>query len=481
MEYYVKIIVKTIGAYDKILKVIEKRKRKEIYMNALEMNSNKKLFLMSLPIFVEVLLQLLVGNIDQFMISQYSQTSVAAIVNGNQVMNLLIILLTMISTATTVVLTQYLGAGDKKAASKVVMVSFIIVAVTCIALTAFIIIFEHPILNLMQVESVIYEETYQYLTIVVAFVIVQGLYLNFASVLRSHTCMKEVMYVSILMNVLNVIGNAILINGYLGAPRLGLVGAAISTVCSKTIGLIGVYCLYKKKVDLEINLGTIRPFPKDILVKLWKIACPLGIESVSYQASQICILAIINIFGTMTTVTKGYCSILANFSYIYVIALTQAAQIILGYLIGERLTKEIVKRTWHTVIIAVVVVEVITLLLYFNVDIVIGIFTDDPMVIELARQIFFIEFFLEFGRAINICLTKALVSVGEVTPTIVIGIGGQWGVAFAGAYLFGVVLDGGLVGVWIAMAIDECVRGAIYAWRFKQGKWKKNIELPIQA
>lgn len=450
-------------------------------MRAIEINTNKKLILMSLPIFVELLLQLLVGNIDQLMISQYSQNSVAAIVNGNQVMNLMIIMLTMISTATTIVLTQYLGAGDKKAASEVVIVSFVIVVITCIIATLLIITFENPILRLMKVEEVIYKETYQYLTIVVAFVLVQGLYLNFAAILRSHTCMKEVMYVSILMNVLNVIGNAILINGYLGAPRLGLVGAAISTVCSKTIGLAGVYLLYKRKVDLETRLEMIRPFPKDILVKLWKIACPLGIESVSYQISQICILSIINLFGTMTTVTKGYCSILANFSFVYVIALTQAAQIIMGYLIGEQLTQAIVKRTWHTVIIAVIVVEIITALLYFNADMVVGIFTDDPMVIALAKQIFFIEFFLEFGRAINICLTKTLVSVGEVTPTIIIGIGGQWGLAFVGAYIFGVVLDGGLVGVWIAMAIDECVRGAIYAWRFKQGNWKKNIELPIQA
>lgn len=78
------------------------------------MNTNRNLFLMSLPIFVELLLQLLVGNVDQMMVSRVSQPSVAAIVNANQIMNLVIIVLSMASTAVTVILSQYLGAQDEK-------------------------------------------------------------------------------------------------------------------------------------------------------------------------------------------------------------------------------------------------------------------------------------------------------------------------------------------------------------------------------
>ena len=89
------------------------------YQNDIDkMNTNRNLFLMSLPIFVELLLQLLVGNVDQMMVSRVSQPSVAAIVNANQIMNLVIIVLSMASTAVTVILSQYLGAQDEKNASR---------------------------------------------------------------------------------------------------------------------------------------------------------------------------------------------------------------------------------------------------------------------------------------------------------------------------------------------------------------------------
>ena len=103
------------------------------YQNDIDkMNTNRNLFLMSLPIFVELLLQLLVGNVDQMMVSQ---PSVAAIVNANQIMNLVIIVLSMASTAVTVILSQYLGAQDEKNASRTCMVSIVLIGGVSLAAT----------------------------------------------------------------------------------------------------------------------------------------------------------------------------------------------------------------------------------------------------------------------------------------------------------------------------------------------------------
>ena len=106
------------------------------YQNDIDkMNTNRNLFLMSLPIFVELLLQLLVGNVDQMMVSRVSQPSVAAIVNANQIMNLVIIVLSMASTAVTVILSQYLGAQDEKNASRTCMVSIVLIGGVSLAAT----------------------------------------------------------------------------------------------------------------------------------------------------------------------------------------------------------------------------------------------------------------------------------------------------------------------------------------------------------
>lgn len=438
-----------------------------------KMNTNRNLFLMSLPIFVELLLQLLVGNIDQMMVSRVSQQSVASIVNANQIMNLVIIVLSMAATATTVILSQYLGAEDKDNSSRTCMVSLLMIGAVGILSTVLVFVGYRPIYKAIRVPDEIFDEASLYLLIVGAFITVQGLYLTFSAIIRAFAMMKEVMIVSIVMNVLNIIGNAILINGWFGMPRLGAVGAAISTDISKLVGLGLMILLFMKRTNVKLGMRFLTPFPTQIMKNLCFLAIPSGVESFSYNMSQMCILGIVNSFGTMVTVTKGYCSIFANLAYVYAMAIASATQIVLGYLIGAKKVDLIQKRVNATMKVALAACVGLAILLFLGSNSAFLIFTDNPEIIALGRRILFIEIFLEIGRAVNIVMTKCLIAVGDaVTPTAV-GVIFQWGVAFVGAWVFGIIFGWGLEGVWVAMAIDECLRGFIFAVHFKKERWKK--------
>ena len=438
-----------------------------------KMTRNSYLFKMSLPIFVELLLQLLVGNIDQIMVSHYSQASVAAIVNGNQIMNIIIITMNMLSMATTVVLTQCLGAEDDYKSNQLCVLSMMVIGTVSVLSTCVALFLNRPIFRLMNIDSAILQETCLYLMIVGGFSLVQGLYLNFAAILRSHTRLKEVMAVSILMNVLNIIGNAILINGLFGFPRLGIVGAAISTVISKTIGLVCVYIVFRKYTKIKLKFKYLKQGSKEMLFKLLKIGIPSGAENFSYNLSQICILSIINPYGAAVTAIKGYCSLLANFAYVYAIAISEAVQIVIGYLLGSGKVEEVEKKVWWTLKISIAVCVGMMFIIWLFSPSVLGIFTQDGEMLALGRQVLFIDIFLEFGRAINILMTKSLISVGEIKLPICVGISFHWAVALLLSYIFGGVLHLGLQGIWVAMAIDECSRGLIYFLRFRTNKWKK--------
>ena len=438
-----------------------------------KMNTNRNLFFMSLPIFVELLLQLLVGNIDQMMVSRVSQQSVASIVNANQIMNLVIIVLSRASTAATVILSQYLGAEDKANSSRTCMVSILMITVVSLLSTLLVFAGYKPLYKALRVPEEIFDEASLYLLIVGACITVQGLYLIFSAIIRAFAMMKEVMIVSIVMNVMNIIGNAILINGWFGMPRLGAVGAAVSTDISKLVGLGLMILLFVKRTNVKLGLRFLKPFPVQIMKKLCLLAVPSGVESFSYNMSQMCILGIVNSFGTMVTVTKGYCSIFANLAYVYAMAIASATQIVLGYLIGAKKIDLIQKRVNATQKVALAACVGLAVLLFLGSNYIFLIFTDDPEIIALGRRILFIEIFLEIGRAVNIVMTKCLIAVGDaVTPTVV-GVSFQWGVAFVGAWVFGIIFGWGLEGVWVAMAIDECLRGLIFAVHFKKERWKK--------
>lgn len=451
----------------------EKNKMKMIMKSEGNCDNEKEpqLFKMSLPIFIELLLQLLVGNIDQVMMSRHSRNAVAAIVNANQVMNLVIILLNMVSMAATVILSRYLGAKDDKNASRTCMLSLCLISVISTVITAVVLLANKQIFLLMKTQPEIMGEARLYLMIVGGFILVQGLYLNFAAILRTYTLMKEVMYVSVMMNLLNIAGNAVLINGLFGLPAMGLAGAAISTVISKIIGLLILIWIFRKKVRLTLGVGLLRPFPWRLLENMCKIAIPSGAECFSYQMSQLCILGIINTFGTVVTAAKGYCSILANFSYLYALALSQATQIVIGYLCGQKRIKEIKKKVFSTMRVCMGICFCGTFLLFINSDLVFRIFTDNPEILALGKKILFLEFFLEFGRSINNILTRSLIAVGDVKTPMIAGIAGQWLIAFSLSYVFGKEMGLGLPGVWIAMALDECTRALIYVIRFGKRKW----------
>ena len=106
-------------------------------------------------------------------------------------------------------------------------------------------------------------------------------------------------------------------------------------------------------------------------------------------------------------------------------------------------------------------------------DPIYSIFTDDPVIHALGRQILYVEFGLEIGRSINIVMTRCLTTAGDVWYPVGVGIFSMWIVAVGGSWLLGHALNWGLVGIWIAMACDECLRGALFTIRFRSGKWKE--------
>lgn len=447
---------------------------KVIFMGQNISDKPQSIVKMSWPIFIEVFLQMLVGNVDQFMISQYAQPSVAAVGNGNQIMNIIIIFLTVISTATTILIAQYLGARNQAKISEVFTVSLLFNVVFSLVASGLLILFNRELFAWLQVPAAIMEETSLYFTIVSSCVVFQAIYFTFVACFRGYSWTKTTMVVSVMMNVFNIFGNWLLIFGVGSIPAMGVSGVAISTNISKVLGVVLIYYIFKKYLQVEIAWKYLNPFPWESLKKLLYIGVPSGCETLSYQFSQTTIMKMINVFGIVVINTKVYASILAMFAYIYALAISAAMQIVVGYLIGSNKVEEVSKNVWYSARISLFVCVGLTTLLYLNSDVLFSFFTNDPAILALGKQILFVEIFLEIGRAINITMVRAMQAAGDIKTPVTVGIICMWSLAVGLSYLFGVVMEMGLVGIWIAMATDECVRAVIFIIRWRSGVWKKN-------
>lgn len=445
----------------------------EVFMKAYEKGISLSIWTLSWPIFIEVFLQLLVGNIDQLMMSHYSPQAVAAVANANQILNIFIMLIVVMSTATTILIAQYLGARNQSKLSEVCTVSLLLNFVFSSVAAVFFITCHEWIFTWLGIPPETMGDTSLYTTIVAAGLPIQAMYYALVAVFRGHSLTRITMYVALVMNIIHVGTNYILIFGHGPIPSLGVLGVSISTWLSKVIGLLIIVYLFKKLLQLKVSTVYLRPFPWQTVKSLLHISVPSGGETLSYQLSQTTIMKMVNILGLAVINTKVYVYVIAMLCYVYTIALANASQVIVGFLMGAKRQNEVTNRVWKSMSLAIVISVGLAIFFYITSDTVLSVFTTDSEILSLAHDVLLVEIFLELGRAVNIVMVGCLQAAGDIrTPTLV-GVLGMWLCAVPLSYLFGIYWDWGLVGIWIAMALDEILRGLLFIYRWQSGKWKE--------
>ena len=427
---------------------------------------------LSIPIFIELFLQMLLGNVDQFMLSHYAETAVAAVANANQIINVILFLLIVMSTATTILIAQYLGAKRPDKIDEVYTISLVFHTLFSVVAGAVVILFHETLCQWLGVPPEILQETSLYMNIVAASIPITGIYTTYVAVFRGHSMPRIAMWIALVMNVVHIILNYALIYGWGPIPSMGVLGVSLSTVISKALGLGLIIWCHQSLLTARLKVEYIRPFRWDTLKQLLFISVPSGGETLSYQMSQTVIMKMINLMGLVVITTKVYVYIIATFCYMYTIALANAAQIVVGFLMGAKREEEVSRRVWMTTAAGVSIGVGLSTFFYFACEPVMGLVTDNQEIIQLAKDVLFIEIFLEIGRGANIVLVQCLQAAGDIRIPVFVGVFGMWIFAVSLSYYFGIVLGWGLVGVWVAMAIDEIIRALIFVWRWQSNKWK---------
>lgn len=436
------------------------------------LNDRTSLVSLTWPIFVETLLQMLINNADQMMIATISDNAVAAVGNVNQIMNMITIAFGVISTATTILVSQYIGAGQQRRLPELYTCALFFNITVGAALTVLLISLRGPFFQMLHLSQELIPDATAYLNLVSLSLCFQAAFGTFSSIFRSNGYVKSTMYISTITNLLNIAGNALLIFGWFGIPKLGAAGVALSTLNSRIVGVIIAAVVFHRQINGRISFRELRPFPFATLRRILKIGLPSGGESLSYSLEQTYLFSLANLFGAYVSATRVYCNIITWLCSIYSIAVSQATQLLVGQYIGAGKEEDADKRVMKTLGPSLVISVGISVVIFFCSDFIISLFTQDPRIAELTKKVLLADIFMEVGRTCNIVLIRALQGAGDVRFPVLVGICCMWGIAVPIAYVLGVVCNMGLVGVWIGMACDECVRGVLFLIRWKRGKWR---------
>ncbi len=436
-----------------------------------EIDENTPLMFLAGPMFLEMLLNILVNNVDTLMLSHYSEVAVGAVGNANQVMFLLILMFNIIATSTSIVVAQYLGAKKYEMMNTIYTLAFVVNIIFGVAMSAIFVGVKSGVMVLLKVPMEMRADAMTYINIVGGTMFLMAGYNVMLQILRCNGYAKIGTYISVVINLINIVGNYVFLYGPLKYLNLGVAGVAIPTAFSRLVALIcAVVYFYYKKIG-SFGLKYIRPFPGKMLLDMIKIGLPSAGENMSYNIYQLVLLSFINGMGYEAVNAKVYCNSLMQFVWVFSNNAAMATQIIVGHLIGAGKDDAAYKRAYSTLKISMPITIGLSIINVALSPYSLRLFTSNEEIIRLSFFILIVDIVIEIGRCLNMTFVSSLKAAGDYIFPLVVGIITMWGLGVTVGYGAGIALGFGVAGVFAGTAADEFIRGLITMNRWRRKKW----------
>ncbi|MFA9424077.1 MAG: MATE family efflux transporter [Sedimentibacter sp.] len=434
--------------------------------------TNKNLMALVFPLMVEQLLAVAVGLADSIMVASAGESAVSAVSLVDAISLLLINIFAALATGGAVVAGQYLGQNRSDEACKAGEQLVVYVTFISVVIMAIMYISRGFILNVVfgGIGPDVAAQANMYMLIVFASIPSIAIYNSGAALFRATGNSKITMFISIIMNAINVIGNAILIYGF----HMGVVGAAIPTLISRTIAAIIIIALLRNE-SLLIHIS--RPFhykyDKKMVHNILHLGIPNGVENSMFQMGKILLLSVVAGFGTASITANAVGNIIASFEILPGASIGLGLITVVSQCVGagdyeqaRYYTKKLLKFTYISLIFlnALIIIATPSILEIYHLSAVTA---------AMAKQVIIFH-------SINACiiwplsftLPNTLRASNDVRFTMVVGVCSMWIFRIGFGILLAKYMNFGMFGVWVAMIIDWIVRSIFFTNRYRGHKWE---------
>ena len=437
------------------------------------MFTNRDLRNLILPLFIEQFLLMFVGIADTFVVSFSSETDVSGVSLVTSFNTVLIFLFTALSSGGAVIISQYIGSRNEKAASRSAGQLLMISAVLSVILAALILGFHTQLLRLLfgRIEADVMASCESYLWITTLSLPFLAVYDAGAALCRSIGRTNVTMNVSIAANVINVIGNCVGVF----ALNMGAAGVAWPSLISRVLSavLVTTYCFQKQ--------NPVRYFSRDIfawdavlLKKVMGIALPNGVENGVHQLVKVALSSMVALFGTYQIAANGVAQSIWSLAAIMGLAMAPVYTTVIGQCMGAQ-DVEAANFYFRKLNRITLILSVLWNALIFAVTpLIVRYSAISPEAKELVIWLVLINnIFNGLAYPFAGSLGNGLRAAGDVKFTMVVSITLTIAARLLFSALFGLWLGWGVIGVALGMSIDLVFRGAIFLWRLRSQKWTR--------
>ncbi len=440
--------------------------------------SKKDLRKLIIPLILEQTLAITVGMADTMMISSAGEAAVSGVSLVDMFNNLIISVLAALATGGAVVTSQCIGAGRREEACRSARQLVFTEAAITIGISVLVLLFHRQILGLFfgQIEADVMQNAIIYLIISVFSFPLLAVYDSCAALYRSMGNAQITLKISLLMNVINVVGNTIGVY----VLKLGVAGVAIPSLVSRGVAGVVLFTLLHNPDNLVFLTREKFKVDATIVKRILFIGIPSGIENGIFQLGRVLVVSIIAAFGTSQIAANGVANSLDSMGCIVGQAMSLAMITVIGRCVGageegqvRYYTKKLLGETYFY---TAVINSIILLLLPWILQIYgLG---------EETTRLSYILVMIHDGMAIflwpaSFVLPNMLRACNDVKYTMVVSIFSMITFRIGFSYLFGVHMGWMAVGVWAAMVIDWVFRVLCFVGRYLAGTWRKKCGLVV--
>lgn len=437
-----------------------------------ELFSGRDLKNMIMPLFLEQLLVMLVGMADTLVVSYAGEAAVSGVSLVNQFNTIFIYLFTALASGGAVVISQYIGrramedAGESASQLLLFSVGFSVI------ISAFVLTCNEWILRLLfgRVELDVMAACVTYLRISAYSYPALAVYNSGAAVYRSLGKTSVTMYLSVISNVINIIGNLIGVF----VLHAGVAGVAWPSLIARTFSAVVITALcFGEKNGVAYRMRWIFKWNGASMKQILGIAVPNGLENGIFQLVKVALSSIVALFGTYQIAANGVAQSIWSLAALAAVAMGPAFITVIGQCMGKGDTDAADFYFGKLIRITLLLSVAWNLLIFLLTPLFIMVYALEPETKRLVIWLVLIHNVLNAAAfPFSGALSNGLRAAGDVKFTMVVSVISTLAVRLFLSWLFGIVLQWGVIGIAIAMVCDSVFRAVIFFLRLKSGKWK---------
>lgn len=434
--------------------------------------SNRELANLIGPLVIEQLLAVLVGMADSIMVANVGEAAVSGVSLVDNIMILIINIFAALATGGAVVAGQYIGRKDEKSACKAATQLVWFVSLSAVVIMILVYFGKDIILNQVfgHITAEVKGHADIYLLIVTASIPFIALYNGGAAIFRAMGNSQVSMRVSLLMNAINVTGNAILVFGL----RIGTAGVAIPTLISRMVAAIVITVLLCNQTRILHIERTLKfRFDGRMIRKILAIGVPNGLENSMFQLGKILVLSLVSTFGTYAIAANAVSNAIALFQILPGMAISLAITTVISQCVGANDYEQVHYYLKKLLVIIYVAMVGTVALIFLALPLILKAYNlSDQTAAAATNIIHFHGISAMIIWPLSFALPAAYRAAGDAKACMYTSIVSMWIFRIGFSYLVGKYMGLGVFGVWVAMVIDWVVRAICFVIRYFNGKWK---------